>query len=54
MNALENWVHLNSHILNQGRASYFIDPKLSEEEKEALNTQLGETDPMVERLKGVS
>jgi radial spoke head protein 4A len=30
MNSVENWVHLNSHILNQGRASYYIDPKLTE------------------------
>ena len=54
MNSLENWVHLNPHILNQGRGSYYIDPKLSEEQKEALNAELGEKDPMVERLKGIT
>jgi len=30
---LENWVHFNHYILKQGRATYFVDPKLSEEQK---------------------
>lgn len=41
MNSLESWIHLNSHILNQGRASYYVDPTLNEEEKEAYLAQLG-------------
>jgi len=41
MNSLESWVHANSHILNQGRSTYYLDPKLTEEEKETLTGQLG-------------
>jgi hypothetical protein len=37
MNSLESWVHLNAHIHLQGRCSYYFDPKLTEEQKEALN-----------------
>lgn len=33
MNSLEAWIHLNPHILNQGRCTYYIDPKLSQEQK---------------------
>lgn len=31
---LENWVHLNPYILKLGRANYYVDPLLSEEQKE--------------------
>lgn len=51
---LEAWVHLNPNILQQGRCSHFIDPKLSEEQKEALTAELAEKDPLLERLKGVA
>jgi hypothetical protein len=51
---LEAWAHLNPNILLQGRSSYYIDPKLSEEQKEALNTELAEKDPIIERLKGIN
>ena len=54
MNSLDNWVHLNPHIQFQGRCSTYIDPSLSEEQKEALTAELAEKDPPVERLKGVS
>ena len=54
MNSLDNWVHLNPHIQLQGRCSTYIDPSLSEEQKEALTAELAEKDPPVERLKGVS
>lgn len=54
MASLDSWVHLNSHILLQGRSTYYIDPKLSEEQKEALNTELAEKDPLVERFKSVT
>ena len=40
LGSLEAWVHLNPHILLQGRCSYYVDPKLSEEQKEALNAEL--------------
>jgi hypothetical protein len=40
MNSLDSWVHLNPHILLQGRSSYYVDQKLSEEQKEALNAEL--------------
>jgi hypothetical protein len=52
--SLDSWVHLNPHILNQGRCSYYVDPRLTEEQKEALNAELAEKDPLVDRLKGVS
>lgn len=29
---LENWVHLNPYILALGRANYYKDPKLTEEQ----------------------
>lgn len=54
MNSLDAWVHLNPHILLQGRSTYFIDSKLTEEQKEALNTELAEKDPLVERFKGIT
>ena len=54
LNSPDSWVHLNPHILNQGRCTHYIDPKLSEEQKEALTTELAEKDPMVDRLKGIS
>ena len=51
---MEAWAHLNPNILLQGRSSYYIDPKLSEEQKEALNTELAEKDPIIERLNGIN
>jgi hypothetical protein len=54
MNSLENWAHLNPNILQQGRSSYYVDPKLSEEQKEALAAELAEKDPIIERLKGIA
>lgn len=53
MNSIDSWIHFNPHILQQGRCSYYIDPKLSEEQREALNTELAEKDPIVERFKGI-
>lgn len=37
---LENWVHFNPYILKQGRATYFVDPKLPEDQKEEFLTKL--------------
>ena len=54
LNSLESWVHRNPHLLLQGRCSHFIDPTLSEEQKEALTAELAEKDPVVERLRGVA
>lgn len=47
LNSLDSWVHLNPNVLNQGRCSHFIDPKLSEEQKEALTAELAEKDPII-------
>ena len=33
LNSLDSWVHLNAHILNQGRCTHYVDPKLPEEQK---------------------
>lgn len=46
-------MHLNSHILSLGRCTYTVDHKLTEEQREALNAELAEKDPMVERLKAI-
>ena len=54
LNSLDAWVHLNPNILNQGRCSHYIDPKLPEEQKEALTAELAEKDPIIERLKGIA
>lgn len=51
---LENWVHFNPYLLKQGRASYFIDPKLPEDQKEEYLAKLTEADPKVERLKAIN
>lgn len=51
---LENWVHLNPYILKQGRATYFVDAKLPEEQREEWLAKLGESDPRVERLKAIN
>ena len=40
MNSLDNWVHQNPNILLQGRCSYYIDPKIPEEQRETLNAEL--------------
>jgi len=52
--SLDSWVHLNPNILGQGRCSHYIDPALSEEQKETLTAELAEKDPVIERLKGIS
>jgi radial spoke head protein 4/6 len=54
LNSLEAWAHLNPNILNQGRCSHYIDPKLTEEQKEAATAELAEKDPIIERLKGIA
>jgi radial spoke head protein 4A len=38
---LENWVHFNPYILKQGRATYFVDPKIPEDQKEEYLAKLG-------------
>ena len=37
-----------------GRASYYVDPKLTEEQKEEYLAKLGENDPKIERLKAIN
>lgn len=51
---LENWVHFNPYILKQGRATYFVDPKIPEDQKEEYLAKLGEADPKIERLKAIN
>jgi hypothetical protein len=43
----ENWVHLNPYIMGVGRADYYIDPKLTEDQKSELMSRLEETDPKI-------
>ena len=44
---LENWVHFNPYILKLGRSTYYVDPKVPEEQKEELLGKLGESDPKI-------
>ena len=44
---MENWVHLNAHLLDLGRTSYWTNPNLSEEQKEELLGKLTENDPKI-------
>lgn len=37
-----------------GRANYYVDPKIPEEQKEEIMTKLGENDPKIERLKAIN
>ena len=37
-----------------GRANYYVNPKLSEDQKEEMMTKLTENDPKVERLKAIN
>jgi hypothetical protein len=37
-----------------GRSSYYIDPKIAEEQKEEQLAKLAETDPKIERLKAIN
>ena len=30
---LENWVHFNPYILKLGRSTYYVDPKVPEEQR---------------------
>lgn len=50
----DNWVHLHHCLLNLGRASHWVNPNLSEEEKQKVADELAEKDPEVERLKGIT
>lgn len=36
LNTMDAWVHLPPNILKQGRTTYYFDPKLKEDEKNAL------------------
>ena len=54
LNSLEAWVHANPNILNLGRCAHYIDPSLSEEQKETATAELAEKDPVIERLKGIA
>lgn len=47
MNSLENWIHFNPNILNQGRCTHYIDPRLPEAEREALTAEFTEKDPVL-------
>jgi hypothetical protein len=47
MNGLDGWAHLNPNILNQGRCSYYMDPKLAPEAQEALTAEWTEKDPII-------
>lgn len=51
---LENWIHINPYLLKMGRGNYYVDPKSTEEEKQALLAKLAETDPKIERLKAIN
>lgn len=51
---LENWVHLNPYILGVGRADYYKDPKLTPEQSEEIIAKIAETDPKLDRLKGIN
>lgn len=51
---LENWIHFNPNILKQGRASYYVDPKVPEDQREELLAKLTESDPKIERLKAIN
>jgi hypothetical protein len=45
---------LNPYILGVGRSDYYIDPKLTEEQRDELLGRLQETDPKMGRLKGIN
>lgn len=45
---------MNSYILKLGRASYYVDPALTEEQKEEQLAKFGQNDPKIERLKAVN
>lgn len=51
---LENWLHFNPNILKQGRATYYVDPKVPEDQREELLAKLAESDPKIERLKAIN
>jgi hypothetical protein len=54
MKSLEFWQHLQTGLLALGRTTYYIDPKLNEEEKETQLAELTEKDPEIERLRGIT
>jgi hypothetical protein len=51
---LESWAHFNPNILNSGRVTHFVNPLLSEDERQAQYDSLNEQDPEIERLKLIS
>lgn len=54
LNNIETWVHQNGNILKSGRINHLEPVGVTDEEKEALMAELGEKDPVLERLKGVA
>lgn len=47
-------MHFNPNILKQGRATYYVDPKVPEDQREELLAKLAESDPKIERLKAIN
>lgn len=54
LKSLDSWVHLHPPLLGLGRSTHWVDPTLTEEQKEAVQNELNEKDPVIERLKGIS
>lgn len=51
---MDNWVHLHPGILQLGRTTHWVDPRLTEEQKQAASDELTEKDPEIERLKSIA
>ena len=49
-------VHLHPCLQKQGRTSVYVDPKLSEEDREAKKAEIQEADPdtQIERLRDIA
>lgn len=49
-------MHLHPSLNKQGRASIYVDPKLSEEERETKKAEIAEADPdtAIERLRDIA
>lgn len=52
LSSLESWVHLNPNILNTGRITHYVNPKLNEEVKFILLRKEKLNQPLLKSKKG--
>lgn len=52
--APDSWVHVPNQILKSGRITHWADPALNEDDKATKLAELGDLDPEIDRLRGIT